>query len=232
MREEASESMQDYLKSIYLINRESGESVSTSELAGKMGVSAPTVTSMLVKLGEKKFIKYEKYKGATLTKKGETIALEVLRHHRLIETYLVEFLGYDWSEVHEEADVLEHHISEELERRIANALGNPKYGLYGAPIPSADLASIAKDETTKLGEHSSGDLVVIERVKENYIGSENSPRTRDSEELQYLAEIGIIPGEKVKVEDVAPFGMITVSNKKGKHSLPKEVSMSIHVKKI
>ena len=112
MREEASESMQDYLKSIYLINRESGESVSTSELAGKMGVSAPTVTSMLVKLGEKKFIKYEKYKGATLTKKGETIALEILRHHRLIETYLVEFLGYDWSEVHEEADVLEHHISE------------------------------------------------------------------------------------------------------------------------
>ena len=114
MREEASESMQDYLKNIYLIIREKGGSVSTSELAKKMRVSPPTVTSMLVKLGERKFVKYEKYKGVKLAKKGETIALEVLRHHRLIETYLVEHLGYDWSEVHEEADVLEHHISDHL----------------------------------------------------------------------------------------------------------------------
>ena len=232
MREHASDVMQDYLKNIYLINRENEGPVSTSDLAMKMGLSAPTVTSMLVKLGDKGFITYEKYKGAKLNTEGEAIALEILRHHRLIERYLVEFLGYDWSEVHEEADVLEHHISEELERRIANALGNPKYGLYGAPIPSEDLTSIAKDETTKLGEHSAGEIVVIERVKENYIGSENAPRTRDSEELQYLAEIGIIPGKQVKIESVAPFGMIKVSNEKGEHSLPKEVSMSIHVRGI
>jgi DtxR family Mn-dependent transcriptional regulator len=221
MREEASESMQDYLKNIYLIIREKGGSVSTSELAKKMRVSPPTVTSMLIKLGEKKFVKYEKYKGVKLAKKGEIIALEVLRHHRLIETYLVEHLDYDWSEVHEEADILEHHISEKMELRIANALGNPKFDPHGAPIPSADLSSIAKDETTRLGEHISGDIVVIERVRE-----------REKEELQYLARIGMVPGKQVEVESVAPFGMVTLINENGTHSLPKEIAMSIHVKKI
>jgi len=215
------ESMEDYLKNIYLINRETGEKVSTSELAKKMRVSSPTVTSMVGKLGDKGFVYYEKYKGADLTPEGESIALEVLRHHRLIETYLVEQLGYDWSEVHEEADVLEHYISEELELKISNALRDPKFDPHGAPIPSADLASIAKDEMTRLGGHEPGEVVIIRRVRE-----------REKKELQYLAEIGITPGEKVKIESVAPFGMVTVSNEKGNHSLPKEVAMSIHVQKI
>ena len=221
MLEGVTETMEDYLKNIYLINRETGEKVSTSELAKEMGVSSPTVTSMVGKLGDKGFVYYERYKGVDLTPEGESIALEVLRHHRLIETYLVERLGYDWSEVHEEADVLEHYISEELELKISNALGDPKFDPHGAPIPSADLASIAKDEMTRLGIHNPGEIVIIRRVRE-----------REKEELQYLAEIGITPGKKVKIESVAPFGMVTVSNEKGNHSLPKEVAMSIHVQEI
>jgi DtxR family Mn-dependent transcriptional regulator len=116
--------MEDYLKAIYEITQREGEPVSTSSVAELLEVTPPTVTSMMEKLEERGLIEREKYSGAHLTREGETVALEVLRHHRLLETYLAEQLGYDWTEVHEEADRLEHHISEEFEQRVARLLGD------------------------------------------------------------------------------------------------------------
>jgi DtxR family Mn-dependent transcriptional regulator len=146
----------------------------------------------------------------------------VLRHHRLLESYLAEHLDYSWSEVHEEADALEHHISEEFERRVADVLGNPTVDPHGDPIPSADLAPIEHDETSALTDHPVGDRVGVARVSD-----------RDEEELEYLAEAGITPGTALEVVDVAPFGMVTVRTEGGdEQSLPDSVAASIRVKSL
>ena len=214
-----SDVMEDYLKAIYRLARETGDRVSTSALADHLDVSPPTVTSMLAKLDDRGLVHYEKYAGVTLTSEGETVALEVLRHHRLLEAYLAEHLDYDWSEVHDEADALEHHISEELERRIAAALDDPEVDPHGDPIPTADLEPIDDAGTTQLAEHDPGDVVIVERV-----------RDRDREELRYLARAGITPGTSLEVIEVAPFGMVTVAHGAGEQSLPADVAASIHVR--
>jgi DtxR family Mn-dependent transcriptional regulator len=217
-----SDVMEDYLKAIYQIEATSGPPVSTSAIAEYLGKTPPTVTSMLGKLEERGLVEREKYKGVELTAEGETVALEVLRHHRLLESYLAEHLDYSWSEVHEEADALEHHISEEFERRVADALGNPTVDPHGDPIPSADLAPIEHDETDALTDHPVGDRVVVARVSD-----------RDEEELEYLAEAGITPGTALEVVDVAPFGMVTVRTEGGdEQSLPDSVAASIRVKSL
>ncbi|MFB6186720.1 MAG: metal-dependent transcriptional regulator, partial [Halobacteriaceae archaeon] len=113
-----SDVMEDYLKAIYMLEREMDSKVTTSALADHLDVTAPSVTSMLEKLDENGLAEYQKYKGVSLTPEGKTIALEVLRHHRLLETYLAERLDFQWTEVHDEADTLEHYISEEFEERI------------------------------------------------------------------------------------------------------------------
>lgn len=191
--------MEDYLKAIYVLQTESGPPVSTSAIAERVGKTPPTVTSMLETLEERGLVEREKYKGAELTEEGRTVALEVLRHHRLLEAYLAERLDYSWSEVHEEADALEHHISEEFERRVASALGDPAVDPHGDPIPGADLEPPADDDTRPLTEVAVGDRVVIARVSD-----------RDDEELEYLDRAGITPGTTVEVVDIAPFGMVTV----------------------
>jgi len=212
--------MEDYLKSIYHLT-ENGDRVSTSAVAEYLGVSPSTVTSMLAKLEERGLADYEKYEGARLTEEGETVALEVLRHHRLIESYLAEQLDYGWSEVHDEADRLEHHISEEFERRIAASLEDPEVDPHGDPIPGADLAPLEETETTRLADHATGDAVVVERV-----------RDRDGEELEYLAEAGITPGTRLEIEEVAPFGMLTVRLESGTQSLPERIATSIQVRPV
>lgn len=215
-----SDVMEDYLKAIYQLERQTGDRVSTSAIADHLDVSAPTVTSMLTNLDDHGLVDYEKYRGVGLTEEGEMVALEVLRHHRLLEAYLAEQLDYDWSEVHDEADALEHHISEEFERRIAKALGDPEVDPHGEPIPSPDLEPIADDETTRLDQHDPGETVIVERV-----------RDREPEELQYLSNAGIKPGTTVTVTDVAPFGMMTVVlSTGGEQSLPAEVAASIRVR--
>jgi len=118
--------MEDYLKAIYEISQREGEPVSTSAIAEYLDVTPPTATSMMEKLAERSLVDREKYSGVELTPEGETVALEGLRHHRLIETYLAEHLDYDWAEVHDEADRLEHHISEAFERRVAEKLDDPE----------------------------------------------------------------------------------------------------------
>ncbi len=218
-----SDVMEDYLKSIYTLQAEGGPPVSTSAIADLLGKTPPTVTSMIGKLEERGLVSREKYKGVELTREGETVALEVIRHHRLLEAYLAEHLDYDWSEVHDEADALEHHISEEFERRVAEALGDPEVDPHGDPIPSADLTPLEADDSTPLDQHGVGDVVVVTRVSD-----------RDEEELEYLADAGITPGTRVEVVDVAPFGMVTVRVSEGgrEQSLPESVARSIRVRAI
>src|SRR5512147_2380240 len=143
-------SIQDYLKSIYELT-ENGENASTNALARKLNVSAPSVTGMIQKLASAKpaLVEYHKHQGVTLTREGKRAALEVIRHHRLLEAWLVQTLGYSWDEVHEEAERLEHVISEGFESRIAAAMGNPLRDPHGELIPTADL-KMPEDDSTPL----------------------------------------------------------------------------------
>jgi DtxR family Mn-dependent transcriptional regulator len=210
--------MEDYIKAIYAIGSDGEERVSTSALADYLDVTAPTVSSMLKKLEERGLVDREEYKGVTLTEEGELVALEILRHHRLLEAFLTEQLDYDWADVHDEADRLEHHVSEELTERIAEALGNPPVDPHGDPIPDADLSLPEESETTRLADAGEGERVVVRRI-----------RHQGDEELRYLADAGIRPGVELAVVDVAPFGMVTVESVDGEQSLPEEVARLIEV---
>ena len=212
--------MEDYLKVIYDLQRGGAEPVSTSEIADTLEVTPPTATSMMEKLAERGLVEREKYKGVTLTTEGETVALEVVRHHRLIETYLAERLGYDWAEVHDEADRLEHHISEEFERRVAAVLDEPEFDPHGDPIPSDSLDPIDDESATALSEHGEGSRLEVARV-----------RDRDPDELTYLSDAGITPGTVLTIEEVAPIGMVTVQLESGSSvSLPDHIADAIQVR--
>lgn len=213
-----SDVMEDYLKAIYVLHKETGERVATSAIADRMDVTSPTVTSMIDKLEERGLVEREKYKGVELTPEGETIAIEVLRHHRLIEAYLASELDYDWTDVHEEADRLEHYISERFEERIAEMLGDPRVDPHGDPIPAADLSPPQNEAGQRLIECDVGDRVVIKRV-----------RHRTGEELRYLSDAGVTPGSEVEIREIAPFGMITVDGENGRQSLPEEIAQLIQV---
>jgi DtxR family Mn-dependent transcriptional regulator len=134
-----SEAIEDYAKAIYALSRQRRGPVLNGEVAARLGVTPATATSMLQRLGELGLVDYLPYKGATLTPAGEKVALEVIRHHRLIEAYLSEALGMPEDRVHEEAEVLEHYISEDLELLIAAKLGEPSHDPHGTPIPGPDL---------------------------------------------------------------------------------------------
>ncbi len=180
-----SQNMEDYLKAIFQIGH--GESASTSEIAERLSVNPASVTGMLKKLAELKLVEYVSYRGVTLTHAGRKIALEVLRHHRLIETYLAEALGYEWDQVHDEAERLEHHISEEFEDRIAKMLGDPLYDPHGDPIPTKDgrLPPVSRE---RLADANEGETVTVRRV-----GSE------DSTTLRFLKEHGIRLGAALRI---------------------------------
>jgi DtxR family Mn-dependent transcriptional regulator len=213
-----SDVMEDYLKAIYRLQSEGGAPVSTSAIADTVGKTPPTVTSMVQKLADRGLVDREKYRGVELTAEGQTVALEVIRHHRLLEAYLAEQLDYCWTDVHEEADALEHHISEEFERRVANALGDPEIDPHGDPIPTEDLGPLDGRETAPLSDRSPGERVVVSRVSD-----------RDEDELAYLDDAGVRPGTELEVLDVAPFGMVTVRIGDTEQSLPEAVARTIRV---
>ncbi len=208
--------MEDYIKAIYAIQNDSGERVGTSELADHMDVTAPTVSSMLKKLEERGLVDREEYRGVTLTEEGEVVALEILRHHRLLESFLTERLDYDWADVHEEADRLEHHVSDRLTDRMAEVLGNPGVDPHGDPIPTADLQLPDDPETDRLSTVDVGDHVVVRRI-----------RHQGDEELRYLSRAGIEPGVELEVVEVAPFGMVTVRTAEGEQGLPEDIARLI-----
>jgi len=216
-----SDAMEDYLKAVYVLQAETGPPVATSAIAEYLDVTAPTVSSMLADLEQRGLLDREKYEGVELTDEGETVALEVLRHHRLIEAYLAERLDYDWSEVHDEADRLEHHISEEFERRVADVLDDPDVDPHGDPIPGADLKPVETAAGVRLADCTEGDRVVVTRVSD-----------RDEAELEYLADAGVTPGTELDVVGVAPFGMVTVRTDAGEQSLPDGVARSIRVRSV
>ncbi|MCY4730402.1 metal-dependent transcriptional regulator [Natronomonas gomsonensis] len=209
--------MEDYIKAIYTIGNDTDERVSTSELADYLDVTSPTVSSMVKKLEERGLVDREEYRGVTLTEEGEVVALEILRHHRLLESFLTEHLDYDWADVHEEADRLEHHVSDELTERIAEALDNPGVDPHGDPIPDADLRLPEVDEQTRrLSSSTEGDHVVVRRI-----------RHQGDEELRYLSDAGIEPGVELEIVEIAPFGLVTVRTPEGRQSLPEEIARLI-----
>ena len=187
-------SIQDYLKNIYELT-EGGENASTNALARKLNISAPSVTGMIQKLASSKpaLVEYHKHQGVTLTREGKKAALEVIRHHRLLEAWLVQTLGYSWDEVHEEAERLEHVISEDFERRIAAAMGHPLRDPHGEPIPTADL-QMPLDDLTPLSALRPKQTATIRRVKAS-----------DTKLLRYLDELGLVPGAKIEVKEYSPF---------------------------
>ncbi len=184
--------MEDYLKAAYRLRDEDGP-ITTQRLAEALGVSSPSVTNMVKRLHELGLVRHERYRGVELTETGEQIALEVVRHHRLLELYLVQALGYAWDEAHAEADRLEHHISEEMEARIDAALGHPTRDPHGDPIPGRDGAVAALGDR-RLLDLELGEGGVIARVSD-----------RDLEQLRYLGGLGLYPGVAVVVLDKLPF---------------------------
>ena len=193
------QAIEDYLKTIYAL-AEIESPVSTSRIAEARQVKAGSVTNMLQRLAKLNLVHYEKHYGVTLTETGEKIALEVIRHHRLIELYLIEALGFSWDEVHEQADILEHVISEKLEERIAAALGYPSFDPHGDPIPAKDGSIIAVDYQP-LSSLVVGDSATVARIVDD----------DKSDLLRYLADLGLMPGTAVHILEIAPFnGPITL----------------------
>lgn len=193
------QAIEDYLKTIYMLEQEESP-VSTSRIAEARSVKPGSATSMIQRLSKLNLVNYEKHYGVTLTDAGNQIALEVIRHHRLVELYLIEALGFSWDEVHEQADILEHVISEQLEERIAAALNYPSFDPHGDPIPSKEGAIIAVD-TLPLTDMPEGSKAVVSRV----------PYSAESDLLRYLGQLGLVPGAEVTVIETAPFeGPVTV----------------------
>src|SRR3972149_6747755 len=187
-------SIQDYLKHIYELT-ESGESASTTALAAMLKVSAPSVTGMIQKLATSKppLVEYQKHQGATLTKDGRKAALEVIRHHRLLEAWLVQTLRYSWDEVHEEAERLEHVISENLERRIAAAMGHPLRDPHGELIPTADLKMPLENSTP------------LSALRPNQTGTVQCVKAADTELLRHLESLGLVPGAVIEIKEYSQF---------------------------
>jgi DtxR family Mn-dependent transcriptional regulator len=187
------EAVEDYAKAIHALARRGDGPVGTSALADRLGVSPGTVTAMLKRMADMGLVEHEPYHGVALTEAGERVALEVIRHHRLIESYLAEALGMPWDRVHEEAEVLEHYISEDLEERIATALGNPSHDPHGDPIPDRGL-EVASEEGVSVADLEPGEGGVFSRVSDS-----------DPEMLRYLDERGIHPGVGLAVLRREPF---------------------------
>jgi len=224
MMETLTQSIQDYLKQIYKLTEESLPA-STTELAARLDVAPASVTGMLQKLASASppLVVYKKHQGVTLTKAGQRAALEVIRHHRLIETYLVHALGYSWDEVHEEACRLEHVISEDFETRIANALGHPTRDPHGEPIPDAELTMPA-DEVLPLASLPTDKTATIVRIGDD-----------DPALLRHLQEIGLVPEARVTVKGCSEFDgnlILQVEGRRSKVVVGTAITSQVFVEKL
>lgn len=215
----SSEAVQDYAKAIYTLQRhQDGAPVSTNALAERLHVTAGSASAMVKRLADLGLVSHEPYHGVSLTDEGRRMALEVIRHHRLLELYLNEHLGVPWDRVHEEAEALEHVISEDLEARIAAKLGNPTHDPHGDPIPSPDLI-VDEGETLSLGEVPAGARGRFVRVSDS-----------DPEMLRYLHGVGIAIGEPFELLERQPFdGPLTVRIGDGEHVLGSTLARAMRV---
>ncbi len=215
--EKLSHQIEDYLKTIYLLQQRSG-GASTTAIAEALSVKPASVTGMLKKLAELKLARHTPYQGVALTRAGEKIALEIVRHHRLIELFLMEALGYSWDEVHEEADRLEHVISEDFEDRIAAQLGDPAIDPHGDPIPAKDGSVVAVAQCC-LTDLACGQSAQIIRVSDAH-----------PEMLRYAAGLGLRPQTRIMLVDAEPFGgSLRVRIGRTEHAIGRELAANIFV---
>ncbi|MGH2865623.1 MAG: metal-dependent transcriptional regulator [Solirubrobacteraceae bacterium] len=192
--ESISTSVQDYAKAVYALEARKGGAVSTNELAERLGVTPGSVSAMVRKLSDVGLLEHEPYRGVKLTSRGRRVALEVLRHHRLLELFLAEELGMPWDRVHAEAEVLEHVLSDELEELIAARLGHPTIDPHGDPIPTIEF-EIDEGQTRSLDDLPPGASGRFVRVSDS-----------EPEMLRYLADQGIAIGDRLEVLERHPFG--------------------------
>jgi DtxR family Mn-dependent transcriptional regulator len=212
-----SPTVEDYLKAIYKLQKQD-EKVSTSAIAQRLGVSNATVTGMVKKLAEKKFLKHVSYYGVVLTGKGEKEAIKVIRRHRLVELFLKEILGLPWDKVHEEAERLEHYISDEILDRMDHILGYPKTDPHGDPIPTKS-GDIERVEQNTLADVEVGKTVVINSVSDS-----------DPNKLRFMVDLGLVPGVSVSIKSKAPFdGDLSLKVDESEYNVPLEVARNIYV---
>lgn len=212
-----SQAVEDYLKVIYRIELE-GNKATTTKVADALDVSSASATNMVKRLSKMGLVDYESYKGASLTKSGRKIALEIIRHHRLLELYLLEVMGYSWDEVHEEAEKLEHHISEQFEEKIAQLLDDPTHDPHGDPIPTKDGLMPEMD----------ADPLVNAETDQEYIV--NRVKDQNPELLRYLEKIGLLPGIKIKIKEKSPFkGPVTILIEGSEKVIGNDVAQNILV---
>ncbi len=213
-----SETAEDYLKQILKVQAATGKAASTTELAQRLKVSTAAVTNMLKRLSERGLVNHSFYKGVTLTESGRKVAMELVRHHRLIEVFLARVLDYTWDEVHDEAEHLEHHISDRLEQKIAAYLGHPTHDPHGSPIPGPDL-QMPESDLFPLSEALPGQKVVVRRV--------TGP---NSELLRYLEQEGLVLQTALEVIEKAPFnGPLKARGRKREHLVWREIADHIYV---
>ena len=186
--------VEDYVKAIFALESRGDEAVATTALAERLGVTPGSASAMVKKLADRGLVSHVRYRGVRLTPEGARLALEVVRHHRLLELYLAEELGMAWDRVHEEAEILEHVISEELEELIAAKLGHPTRDPHGDPIPTSDLR-LEDDDMASLGALEPGAAGTFVRVSDS-----------DPAMLRYLADRGISPGDRFEILERQPFG--------------------------
>jgi DtxR family transcriptional regulator, Mn-dependent transcriptional regulator len=211
--------VQDYAKAIYTLETRHG-SASTSELAALLEVRPGSVSGMLRKLSALGLVEHERYRGVRLTDRGRGVALEVIRHHRLLELFLVESLGMTWDEVHAEAEVLEHALSEELEELIASKLGNPTVDPHGDPIPSREL-ELAETSDPTLAELDPGEAATFVRISDS-----------DPEMLRFLGERWIVPGTRLELVERQPFdGPVFVRVGRKVHPLGATLASAMRVRR-
>ena len=214
-----SRSIEDYLKTIFTLEEEHGGAVTTSRLAERLGLAPSSVSGMVKKLANEQLLHHRPYAGVTLTDSGRTAALRMVRRHRLIELFLIAHLGYRWDEVHDEAETLEHAVSDRLIERMDAALGQPRFDPHGDPIPSAD-GRLPTLDVRRLDELEPGTAGILLRVDD-----------RDPDMLRHLTALGIELGQTLQVKQVLPFdGGLQISTPDGQlHLLPQLVTRALWV---
>jgi DtxR family Mn-dependent transcriptional regulator len=217
LQTEYTAAVEDYVREIYKLQSEAGR-VTTSAIAERMGVSPPSATAMVKRLAGLGLVEHERYRGAVLTDRGARLALEVIRHHRLLEQYLAATLGLSLDAVHAEADLLEHALSEEVEARIDALLGYPTHDPHGDPIPTPEL-SVEPTRLRSLAELRPSDAATVRRIPDG-----------DPDLVRYLASLMVVPGEVVEVRRVGPFdGPITIVTGDGEHAISRDLALRIGV---
>ena len=193
-----SSSVGDYLKTIWLLSNNGGGAVGTGEIARELGVTAPSVTGMLGKMHGLGLVRYQPYRGAELTSEGQQEAVRLVRRHRLLETFMITELGFGWDEVHAEAELMEHVVSDEFTERLAQHLGQPQFDPHGDPIPRAD-GSMPTAPHTPLAQLEMGERFVVHRVL-----------SQESEVLAYLESLGVEPGAELRLRQREPGGNLLI----------------------